>query len=73
MTDTKYDYNLCPACRSKVVFVFVHGHYQCPVCHQIVVACCEGSGYESNSEVIMEKNINEKEESGIQLRIEFKK
>lgn len=72
MTDPKHGYNTCPACRSRVVYVFVHGHYQCPVCHQIVVSCCEGSGYESNAETFIQKSTDEKVDTGIQLKIEFK-
>ena len=34
---------VCEVCRSEVIYVFVHGHYQCPVCKQVVLSCCEGN------------------------------
>ena len=32
----------CPRCQSEVSLVFVHGHYQCPVCKSNVDDCCQG-------------------------------
>ncbi len=34
--------SICPNCGCEVQFVWVHGHYQCPVCKNIVISCCEG-------------------------------
>ena len=33
---------VCEVCKTEVIYIFVHGHYQCPICKQIVVSCCEG-------------------------------
>jgi len=30
----------CPYCQNVVEFIWVHGHYQCPRCKNIVVGCC---------------------------------
>ncbi|HRE41768.1 MAG TPA: hypothetical protein PLG90_10575 [Ignavibacteria bacterium] len=32
---------ICNVCGEKVQLIFVHGHYQCPKCKQVVVSCCE--------------------------------
>lgn len=32
---------VCEICRVEVHYIFVHGHYQCPNCKQVVVTCCE--------------------------------
>ena len=32
---------VCEVCRVEVHYVFVHGHYQCPNCKQVIVTCCE--------------------------------
>ena len=32
----------CPRCQSEVSLIFVHGHYQCPVCKSNVDDCCQG-------------------------------
>ena len=32
---------VCEVCRTEVHYVFVHGHYQCPNCKQVIVTCCE--------------------------------
>ena len=32
----------CPRCQSEVSLVFVHGHYQCPMCKSNVDDCCQG-------------------------------
>lgn len=34
---------VCPFCQSLVEFVWVHGHYQCPKCKNVVVSCCGDS------------------------------
>jgi hypothetical protein len=31
---------VCPYCQSTVELVWIHGHYQCPVCKNIIVGCC---------------------------------
>ncbi|NUM82462.1 hypothetical protein HUU42_16830 [bacterium] len=33
---------ICPFCRANAGFVFVHGHYQCIHCKNVMVRCCEG-------------------------------
>jgi hypothetical protein len=32
----------CLFCGSNVQMVFVHGHYQCPVCKTNALPCCDG-------------------------------
>ena len=32
----------CPNCGNEVELIWVHGHYQCPICKNVVVSCCEG-------------------------------
>ncbi len=32
--------NICPYCQNTVEFIWVHGHYQCPLCKNIVLGCC---------------------------------
>jgi hypothetical protein len=32
--------NVCPYCQNFVEFIWVHGHYQCPKCKNIVMGCC---------------------------------
>lgn len=41
-------FELCPVCGMKVKFIFVHGHYQCPNCKQVVSSCCENENPEDN-------------------------
>ncbi len=41
----KFDENeknktVCPYCNREVIFVWVHGHYQCPFCKNVVIGCC---------------------------------
>jgi DNA-directed RNA polymerase subunit RPC12/RpoP len=31
---------VCPYCSREVELVWLHGHYQCPYCKNIVVGCC---------------------------------
>lgn len=31
---------VCPYCQFIVEFVYVHGHYQCPVCKNVIIGCC---------------------------------
>jgi len=31
---------VCPYCQNLVDLVWVHGHYQCPACKNIVIGCC---------------------------------
>jgi transposase len=30
----------CPYCQALVELIWVHGHYQCPNCKNVVVSCC---------------------------------
>lgn len=32
----------CLFCGSNIQLVFVHGHYQCPVCKTNALPCCDG-------------------------------
>jgi len=32
--------DVCPYCQNLVEFIWVHGHYQCPACKNVVIACC---------------------------------
>lgn len=32
----------CLFCGSNIHLVFVHGHYQCPVCKTNALPCCDG-------------------------------
>jgi hypothetical protein len=32
----------CLFCGNPVQLVFVHGHYQCPVCKTNALPCCDG-------------------------------
>jgi C4-type Zn-finger protein len=32
----------CPNCGREVQLIWVHGHYQCPYCKNVVISCCEG-------------------------------
>lgn len=32
----------CPYCGHEVQLIFVHSHYQCPVCGANIMPCCEG-------------------------------
>jgi rubrerythrin len=31
---------ICPYCQNMVEFIWVHGHYQCPICKNVVIGCC---------------------------------
>lgn len=33
-------FQFCPYCQSAVEYVWVHGHYQCPKCKNVVISCC---------------------------------
>jgi hypothetical protein len=33
-------YQFCPYCQSAVEYIWVHGHYQCPKCRNVVISCC---------------------------------
>ncbi len=32
----------CLFCSNSIQLVFVHGHYQCPVCKTNALPCCDG-------------------------------
>ena len=49
MIETNTDYfdlrlkqGCCPRCNVKLMFVEVHGHYQCIVCKSVIDDCCNG-------------------------------
>ena len=58
---TQFGFEQCPYCGSRFGFVYVHGHYQCKVCHQNVMPCCGGE-QEVGDEEIKETNKTEKAE-----------
>ncbi|MCX7877575.1 MAG: hypothetical protein N2510_02920 [Ignavibacteria bacterium] len=31
---------ICPYCQRMVEFIWVHGHYQCPRCGNVIIGCC---------------------------------
>ena len=31
---------ICLYCHNIIEFIWVHGHYQCPLCKNIVLGCC---------------------------------
>ncbi|KAA0210360.1 MAG: hypothetical protein OZ913_02490 [Ignavibacteriaceae bacterium] len=65
--------SVCPVCNSLVELVFVHGHYQCPCCRQIIYSCCEGieSARKNEDEINVEsEKISNK---SIQLKLNFGK
>jgi hypothetical protein len=31
---------ICPYCNRLTEFIWVHGHYQCPECRNIIIGCC---------------------------------
>jgi predicted RNA-binding Zn-ribbon protein involved in translation (DUF1610 family) len=31
---------VCPYCQNIVELIWVHSHYQCPKCKNVVVSCC---------------------------------
>ncbi len=33
-------FQFCPYCQSAVEYIWVHGHYQCPKCKNVVISCC---------------------------------
>jgi tRNA(Ile2) C34 agmatinyltransferase TiaS len=35
--------SVCPYCSQRVEFIWIHGHYQCPICKNVVVSCCGDS------------------------------
>ncbi len=47
----------CAFCGTVVQLIFIHGHYQCPVCGNNVLPCCEGESENpaDNSEQLMKK------------------
>jgi hypothetical protein len=38
----------CLFCGQHVALVYVHGHYQCPVCNTNVLPCCDGDNCATN-------------------------
>ncbi len=37
---------LCPNCNRMARIIFVHGHWQCSRCGQVVIDCCDGGQQE---------------------------
>lgn len=44
----------CLFCGSNIQMVFVHGHYQCPVCKTNALPCCDG---DNCNNTFLSKNI----------------
>lgn len=40
LNEKEPDKSVCPYCSGKVQFTWVHGHYQCPECRNVVIGCC---------------------------------
>ena len=40
LQDKTKNYSVCPFCAETVEFIWIHGHYQCPNCKNVVVSCC---------------------------------
>ncbi|MGE5108035.1 MAG: hypothetical protein ACM3H8_10850 [Sphingobacteriales bacterium] len=38
----------CLFCGHPVTLVYVHGHYQCPVCNTNALPCCDGDNCDTN-------------------------
>jgi hypothetical protein len=38
---TKKDLSICPYCNRLSHIIWVHGHYQCQQCKNVIVSCCE--------------------------------
>lgn len=38
----------CLFCGHHIIWVHVHGHYQCPVCNTNVLPCCDGDNCDTN-------------------------
>ena len=38
----------CPRCGARVPRIFVHGHYQCQLCHSNIDDCCQGEVCETS-------------------------
>ena len=32
----------CPWCGVKTRLIQIHGHFECPNCHRVVIDCCNG-------------------------------
>jgi len=45
---------LCNRCGGEDVPLYVHGHIQCSICHQIIDDCCQGE--------ILQKEVTEKKD-----------
>jgi len=43
----QFGFEQCPYCGSTKGFVYIHGHYQCKVCHNNVIPCCGGEQEEN--------------------------
>jgi hypothetical protein len=52
----------CLFCGSSVQLIFVHGHYQCPVCKTNALPCCDGDS--CNKSFIIE-NIQPNDQDGV--------
>jgi hypothetical protein len=38
----------CIFCGQKVELMYVHGHYQCPICKTNALPCCDGDNCHTN-------------------------
>ena len=44
----------CNFCGQQVELLYVHGHYQCPVCKTNAMPCCDGDNCDTN--VLLKNN-----------------
>jgi hypothetical protein len=51
----------CLFCGNPINLVFVHGHYQCPVCKTNALPCCDGDN--CNNAFLTENNAADNPES----------
>ena len=54
----------CLFCGNNIHLIFVHGHYQCPVCKTNALPCCDGDN--CNNAFIAEKDSTDNGEYGIE-------
>jgi len=48
----------CLFCGNNIQLIFVHGHYQCPVCKTNALPCCDGDN--CNNTFIAENDDSDK-------------
>jgi hypothetical protein len=53
----------CLFCGNNIQLVFVHGHYQCPVCKTNALPCCDGDN--CNNAFLSDKPAGEPDENNV--------